>query len=408
MSQIFVYKARNLSGRIITGKVESENPRAAVELLRERNFFVVELRPARSSKFKPCGLPGLKIKIKDLAVFCRQFATMFEAGIPLLKCFNVLVQQTDNKRLQKILQEVAVDVEKGKSISEAFKSHKDLLPEILINMLAAGEVSGTLEQSLRRLASHFEKECDLKEKIKSAMTYPALVTVMAFMALIALMVFVVPIFVDIFNSMGTQLPLPTRIVIGVSNILSKYWYAALLFPLAVFFAMNRATSTEKGKEIADRLFLRLPIFGSLAHKSIIARFARTLATLLRSGVPLMQSMDIVEKVSGNSMVAKEISKAKENIREGERMAPVLTKSKIFPPMAVNMIAVGEETGALDDLLERLATFYEQEVEAAIARLSSILEPVLIAGVGAMVAFIALSIYLPLFGLAGAMQGGGMP
>lgn len=408
MPHLFAYRARNLSGHLLAGKIEAENQGAAVALLRAKNFFVVEINPVRGGfAFNLPRLLGLKIKIKDLAVFCRQFATMSEAGIPLLQCLNVLVQQTESKGLRKLLQEVVADIEKGKGLSEAFKSHKEYLPEIFINMLAAGEISGTLDQALGRLATHFERDHELREKIKSAMMYPAMVAGMAVLALIALMLLIVPIFVDIFTQMGATLPLPTRIVIGVSNALKKYGFTAPFLLFALYFGLQRATATERGKKIADRLLLKLPVFGKLAHKTIIARFARTLATLLRSGVPLMQSLETVEKVAGNTLVAREIAGAKENIREGERMAPIFMKSKIFPPMAINMIAIGEESGALDNLLERLAVFYEQEAEAMIARLSSILEPLLIAGVGVMVGFIAISIYLPLFGLSGAI-GGGMP
>jgi len=409
MPQVFAYRARNLSGGLLTGKIEAENQGAAVALLREKNLFVLAIKPVRSSGFNLTRLLGLKVKTKELAVFCRQFATMSEAGISILQCLNVLIQQTESKPLRKIIREVITGIERGKSLSEAFREHKALLPGIFINMLAAGEISGTLDQALGRLATHFEKEHELREKIKSAMTYPLLVAGMASLAMIFLMVFIVPIFVDIFTQMGAQLPLPTRLVLGVSNLISKSGHLVTLALVILFFALKRAIAREKGRKIVDRLVRRLPVAGPLTNKTVVARFARTLATLLRSGVPLMLSLETVEKVVGNTIAAEEIAAARENIREGERMAPMFSKSRFLPPMAVSMIAIGEESGALDDLLEKLAVFYEQEVEAMIARLSSLLEPLLIAGVGVMVGFIALSIYLPLFSLAGAMQGGsGMP
>ncbi len=400
---VFAYRARNLSGKLFAGRVEAENQAAALALLREKNLFVLELKPARIFSFnlRPAG----KIKTRALAVFCRQFATMSEAGLPLLPCLNILVQQTEDKALGKILREVAAAVEKGKSLSDAFKEHRRQLPPILINMLVAGEVSGTLDQALRRLAIHFEKEHELREKIKSAMTYPLLVAGMALVAMVFLMIFVVPIFVELFTGMGAQLPLPTRLVLGVSNLLTRYWYLLLLLLGALYFAFRRAAAGERGKEMIDRLLMRLPVAGPLTRKTLVARFARTLATLLRSGVPLLLSLETVENVAGNMLAAREIAAARENIREGERMAPVFSKSKFLSPMDVSMMAVGEESGALDDLLEKLAVFHEQEVETMVARLSSTLEPLLIAGVGVMVAFIALSIYLPLFGMAGAIQGG---
>lgn len=405
MAEMFAYKARNLSGRLVTGRVEADSRSAAMALLRERNYFVVEIKAVRPVQIDLGRLLRFKIGARDLAVFCRQFATMSEAGLSLMQCLNILVQQVENRSLRDILRQVVVDVEKGKSLSESFAAFKDRLPEIFINMLVAGEVSGTLDQALARLATHFEREHELREKIKSAMTYPLFVAGMSFAAMIALLVLVVPIFVDIFTQMGATLPLPTRILIGLSTLLSKYWFALPVGLAALFFGGRTWAATPKGRERIDRTLLRLPVVGPLVHKTVVARVARTLATLLRSGVPLMRSLETVEKVAGNTIAAREIAAARANIREGERMAPVLVKSAIFPPMAASMIAVGEESGALDDLLEKLAAFYEREVEAMIARLSSLIEPLLIAGVGVMVAFIALSIYLPLFGMAGAMQSG---
>ncbi len=409
MPQVFAYKARNLSGSLINGKVESDSQGGAVALLREKNYFVVEIKPARGFELDLDKLFGIKVKVKEISVFCRQFATMNEAGIPLLQCLHILVQQTESKRMGKILKEVAVGVEKGKSLSEAFKEYKQYLPEIFISMIASGEVSGTLDQALGRLAIHFEKEHQLREKVKSAMTYPLVVAGMSFACMVALLVIVVPVFVDIFNSMGVELPLPTRIVIFLSNMFKGYWYLVLLAAVAVFFMIKQIGATPGGRKVLDHLALKAPIFGKLTHKTIVARFARTLATLLKSGIPLMQSLETVESVSGNTLFAREIRGARVMISEGERMAPVLMRGKMFPPLAINLISVGEESGALDNLLEKLAVFYEQEVETMVGRLSSVIEPLLIAGVGIMVAFIALSIYMPLFGMANALQGGtGMP
>lgn len=408
MAQKFVYRARNLAGRVVTGRVEADTQAAAIASLREKNLFVVAIRPALPFQLDLYRLLNLKVRVRDLAVFCRQFAAMSEAGIPLLQCLRILAGQTENRKLREIVRDAATDIEKGKALSEAFRSHREHLPDLLINMLAAAEVSGTVDQALARLAAHFEKEHELRQKIRSAMTYPLLVAGMSFLAVIALLVLVVPVFVDIFTQMGATLPLPTRVLIGVSTFLSRYWYLLLPVAVALALALRRAAATERGRRLADRILLRLPVAGPLARKAVVARFARTLATLLQSGVPLLQALETLEKVIGSSTAAEEIARARERIREGERMAPVLAQSAVFPPMAASMVAVGEESGALDELLAKLAAFYEQEVEAAIARLSGLVEPLLIAGVGVIVAFIALSIYLPLFNLAGVMQGGGMP
>lgn len=407
MPQVFAFKGRDINGKLVSGRVEAEDQGSAIMLLREKSVFVFEIRPVRNLSIDLHKLLAVKIKTRDMAVFCRQFATMSEAGIPLLQCLNILVKQTENRILRKILQQVAVDVEKGRSLSESFRAYKDYLPEVFLNMVLAGEISGTMDLTMARLALHFEKEHEMREKVKSAMTYPLVIAGMAFIAVMVLIVLIVPVFVDIFNSMGAQLPLPTRILIGVSSFLIHYWYVVFLGSIALGVGGRRAVNTEKGRKLVDRLLLRLPVLGQLLNKTIVARFARTFATMIRSGVPLIQSMETLEKVSGNSVAAQEIAAARENIREGDRMAPVLMQSKIFPPMAVSMIAIGEESGTIDEMLDKLASFYEMEVQNMITRLSSIMEPLLIAGVGIIVAFIAISIYLPLFRLGGVM-GGGIP
>lgn len=405
MPQLFAYKARNLSGKLLTGKIEAESRDAAIAQLRNKNYYVVQINTAMDFKLDLDKLLNLKIKVKDLAVFCRQAATMIEAGIPLLQCLNILTQQTESKKLREILKAVVMDIENGKSLSEAFRIHQRYLPGIFIDMLTAGEVSGTLDQAMDRLANQFEKDHELKEKIKSAMTYPLVIGAFAFLAMVILLVVVVPIFVEIFEQVGAELPLPTRIMLGVSKACTNFWYLILPAPLLLYFGLKSFAATDRGKVITDRLLLKLPVYGKLTQKTITARFARTLATLLKSGVPLMQSLETVENVVGNTQVTKIIKAARENIKEGENMSPILLNASFFPPMAVNMIAIGEESGALDALLEKVAIYYEQEVETLVAKLSSVIEPLMIAGVGIMVGFIAVSIYLPLFGLSGAMQGG---
>lgn len=405
MPQLFAYKARNLSGKLLTGKIEAESRDAAIAQLRNRNYYVVQINPAVDFKLDLDKLLNLKIKVKDLAVFCRQAATMIEAGIPLLQCLNILTQQTESKKLREILKAVVMDIENGKSLSEAFRIHQRYLPGIFIDMLTAGEVSGTLDQAMDRLANQFEKDHELKEKIKSAMTYPLVIGAFAFLAMVILLVVVVPVFVEIFEQVGAELPLPTRIMLGFSKACTNFWFLILPAPLLLYFGLKSFAATDRGKVITDRLLLKLPVYGKLTQKTITARFARTLATLLKSGVPLMQSLETVENVVGNTQVTKIIKAARENIKEGENMSPILLNASFFPPMAVNMIAIGEESGALDALLEKVAIYYEQEVETLVAKLSSVIEPLMIAGVGIMVGFIAVSIYLPLFGLSGAMQGG---
>lgn len=400
------YRARNLSGRLLNGKIVADSPQEAIALLRQKNLFVVQLTPVSSWTFDFVRIFKKKISVRHLAVFCRQFATMVAAGIPLLKCLTILAEQTENKKLCTIIREIAVEIEKGKSMSESFRGYREDLPEILINMLAAGEVSGNIEQALERLAVHFEKEHELREKFRSAMSYPIFISGMAFLSVVVMITTVVPIFADIFAQSGTPLPLSTRILLGISTAITKYWYLLLGGAAILFFGLKRWSASESGRRVIDRLLLLIPIVGPLMTKTIVARFSRTLATLLQSGVPLLLSLETVGKMVGNTVMAGEIADAMHSVMEGERMAPVLARSKIFPPMAVSMIGIGEESGALDSMLEKLAFYYEQEVDGVISRLSSIMEPLLIAGVGILVGFIAISIYFPMFGLAGALQGGG--
>ncbi|MGB9792532.1 MAG: type II secretion system F family protein [Thermacetogeniaceae bacterium] len=390
---------------MIRGRVLAGSRREAIAFLRQRNLFAFQLTPANGWPIELDRFLKRRVAVRDLAVFCRQFATMVAAGIPLLQCLRTLAVQTENKRLRSIIAEVASDIEKGKSLSESLRGYKEELPEIMINMLAAGELSGNIEQTLERLAVHFEKEHELREKIRSAMSYPAFICGMAFLSVVVLITTVVPIFADIFAQSGTPLPLSTRILLGISRAVTKYWYLLLGGAAILFFGVRRWYAAEGGRRAIDRLLLRLPIVGPLMAKTIVARFSRTLATLLQSGVPLLLSLETVGNVVGNSVVAGEIADIMRGVKEGERIAPVLAKSKVFPPMAVSVIGVGEESGALDKMLEKLASFYEQEVDAVISRLSSIVEPLLIVGVGVLVGFIAVSIYFPMFGLAGALQGG---
>lgn len=406
MPQIFRYKARNLSGKLISGKVRCDSPGGVAALLREKNCFAVDIKPDRSVNFSIKKIIDIKIDIKSMAILCRQFSAMLEAGLPLLRCLGTLKAQTENKRLSIILQEVIICVEKGMGLSNAFSIHRVCLPEIFINMVAAGEAGGNLDQVMSHLTTQFEKEHRTREKIKSAMIYPLLVAVMVFVSVAALMVFVVPVFAGVFDAMGAELPLPTRLVIGFSSMLAGHWYLFLLTAAVLLLVLKRISANDNSSMIITRMVLKMPLLGKLARQMIIARFTRTLANLIMSGMPLVQSLEIVESTSGSSLVAHEIRQARKSISEGGKLASALGKSALFPPMVVQMIAVAEEAGGISSMLERLAVFYEEEVESLYSSLSSVIEPLLIALMGLIVAFIALSIYLPLFGMADVMQTGG--
>jgi type IV pilus assembly protein PilC len=419
MAQAYSYRARNLSGGIVTGRIQADSVSAVNALLRARNLFVVQVKQARPQTAIGMDLDiglifknafKLKIGVRTLAIFCRQFGTMNQAGIPILQCLQILSKQAEDGQMKKVLGGVTAEIEKGSGLSEAFRKHKQYFPDIFISMIAAGELSGTMDQAMDRLAVTFEKDSALRSKIQSAMTYPMVIAGMALIAVISLLIFVVPTFVDIFKQAGAPLPLPTLILVGLSNVMIHYWWLILpLLFIVIPVGIKQTLATKRGRRAMDRILLRMPILGNMITKNVVARFSRNLATLLKSGIPLVQALETVEEIVGNTVAAEDIARARANIKEGDLMSPVLAASKFFPPMTVSMIAVGEESGSLDVLLEKLAVFYEQEVEAIVAGLSSTIEPLMILGVGCLIGFIAISIYLPLFGLSGAMQAGsGVP
>ncbi|HHV35405.1 MAG TPA: type II secretion system F family protein [Syntrophomonadaceae bacterium] len=400
METSFYYKARNLAGEQVTGKVKSDTRQAALGLLHSKDLFVINisqrvLRPRIQ-------LPKGRVRIRELAVFCRQFAIMNAAGIPLLQSLHDLGEQTTDKLLQKVISEAVVSLERGKSLSEAFHANSDSLPPIMINMLTAAEVSGSLDLALERLADNFEKEVQVREKIKSALTYPVLVAVVALLAVAVLLVYVVPIFVDVFEQVGASLPAATRLLLALSSVLRQYSPVVVLSLPLLFLAVKYAQKIKIVYTTRDRLFLTLPGVSSITIGITISRFAHTLSMLLKSGLPLLESLAVTEKVVGNSIAALEISEARRGIEAGERIAPAFLKSRVFPKMIVSMIETGEESGALVEILEKLGSYYDQDVEVTITRMASLLEPALITVVGIMVGFIALSIYLPLFGLSGSL------
>jgi type IV pilus assembly protein PilC len=397
---------------MVTGRVQADNVSAATTLLRARNLFVVKIKQstAQTALNLDIGLAfksafKMKVGVRTLAIFCRQFATMNQAGIPILQCLQILTKQTEDSQMQKVLSDISAEIERGSGLSEAFRKHREQLPDIFISMIAAGELSGTMDQAMERLAVTFEREHALHSKIQAAMTYPMMIAGMAVVAVIALLIFVVPTFVSIFQQAGATLPWPTLILLALSNTMVHYWWIILpLLFIVIPVGIQQTLATRPGRRAMDRILLRLPVVGPMITKNVVARFSRNLSTLLQSGIPLVQALETVEEIVGNTVAADNIAQARASIREGDLMSPVLANSKFFPPMTISMIAVGEESGALDVLLEKLAVFYEQEVEAMVTSLSSTIEPLMILGVGCLVGFIAISIYLPLFGLSGAMQG----
>ncbi len=388
MVQKYKYRARNKRGKIVRGIISAESSIAATGILRQKDLYVVDIKPVKGFNLLHLTLFHPRVTTKDLALFCRQFSTMVTCGIPIIQCLNILIRQTGNKRLANAVRGMIEMLEKGQSLSDTARAYPGVFPRIFVSMLHAGEVGGSLDAIMERLADHFEKEHDLREKIKSAMTYPALVAVVALLALAAQMVFILPTFIEILIDYNARLPLATQIVLGTSNFIRHYWYIIAGALVILVFVCKGFVTTRRGRVIADTLVLRLPVFGGLIRRMIISRFSRTLGILLASGVPLLQAFDVVKKVAGNAQVESIIAES---------------ASGFFPPMVTRVISIGEETGTLDVMLKRMAQFYDREVDYRVARLSSAMEPLLVLSMGLLVGVIMLSVMLPLFSIVSSID-----
>ncbi|MDF9408609.1 type II secretion system F family protein [Pelotomaculum isophthalicicum JI] len=395
----FFYKARSKNGRLVTGKLEAGDRREAIDMIGKRELFLVEIKEVSADRYIiPVDIFHKRVSARELALICHQLATMTQAGIPLLQCLNILIQQCDNGILKRTLKKVTEHLKEGMSLADSLKSYPKVFPPLLINMVNSGEVSGMLDQVLNRLAMNMQKEYELIEKIKSAMTYPAAVLVVAIVSVVALLTFVIPKFISLLNSMMAPIPFATRLIVQFGSIFHDYWYLAAFSFSGVVFCYKRAITTERGRILKDKTIIKIPVIGPLIQKMIISRFCRSFSALLKSGVPVLQSLDVVKNITGNYVVIKSIEEAERSIKKGDGISLPLHKSGVFPPMVIRMIAIGEETGAVDTLLEKVADFYEKEVEELVARLSSLIEPVLIVGVGGIIGFIILSIMLPMFSM----------
>lgn len=403
---VFVYEARDAGGQLKKDKIEAPNMRMATQRLQEQKMTVINIKeqsgnPAQADvlgwyqKFK-------KVNEQALVVFSRQFATMINAGLAMVRCLDILSEQTEDKKLQTTLIQVRRDVEGGSTLSNALAKHPTVFSTLYTSMVKAGEMGGVLDEVLERLAGFMEKDFGLKKKVKSALTYPVVILIMALGIVFFLVTYILPTFVQLFEGMSLQLPLPTKILIGVTKgARNPYIFIPALGLFgAGMFALNRYVATPLGRKQYDLMKLNVPVFGLLNKKVAISRFCRTLGTLLSSGVPIMQALEIVGKASGNEIIAMTVGKIRESIREGESIASPLGASGMFPPMVTQMVAVGEETGNLDAMLSKISDFYDTEVEYLLASLTSMLEPIMIVGMGAVVGFIVISVFLPLYQLIG--------
>jgi len=397
MAIVYQWSGKTPKGIIESGEITAATKDEVIAQLRKRNITatVVIEKPKKVSRF---GLGG-KVKDKDIVVFTRQFATMIDAGLPLVQALDILSTQVENKSFGKVLAQVKIDVESGSTYADALKKYPRVFSELYANMVAAGEAGGILDTILNRLSAYIEKAMKLKKKVKGAMVYPAVVTSIAVMVIAVIMIFVVPTFSKMFTTLGGTLPLPTRIVINLSNFIAGIGgllVAGAIVAIVVFIVQFRRT--EKGKHITDKILLRLPIFGMLINKVAVAKFTRTLGTLVSSGVPILDGLEITAKTSGNKVIEYAIMEVRKGVVGGKTLAEPIMKAKVFPPMVTHMIAVGESTGALDAMLGKIADFYDDEVDASVSNLTAMMEPMLMVFLGTAVGFIVISMYLPIFKL----------
>jgi len=398
---IFKWEGRGLKGQIKKGEFEAPDEAAVRIYLRQQNIIPTKIvSKGKEIKF---ALPfKQKVKQRSIAIFTRQLATMIDAGLPLVQSLEILSSQQDHKLFKNIIREIREDVEGGSTFAAALKKHPGTFDDLYTNLVVAGEEGGILDTILLRLAGYIEKAEALKKKVKSALVYPSAIVSVAVIVVMILMIFVIPVFETMFGAAGQTLPLPTLIVLGMSKLIKKYVVIIIPLCILIFFLLRKYHQTENGRAVIDSLLLKMPVFGPLFKKIAVARFSRTLGTLVSSGVPILDGLTIVSKTSGNKTIETAILNARASIREGETIADPLGRSAIFPPMVIQMISVGESTGALDSMLSKIADFYEEEVDVAVGNLTSLLEPLLMVFLGVVIGGVVISMYLPIFQMASAV------
>jgi type IV pilus assembly protein PilC len=394
----FDYSVRNREGKIVSGRLEAESQAQVAQKLKQMGYAPIAIAEYKAGINRELKIPGFgnRVKLKDLAVMSRQFATMVSSGLSLLRALSILAEQTENKELARVLAEVRNDVETGTALSAGLAKHPNVFPPLFVNMTRAGEVGGFLDSVLLQIAENYEAEVKLKGKIKSAMTYPTVVFIIAILAVIGMLLFIVPIFAKMFDQLGGELPAPTKILVFMSNVM-KYGAPFLFVGFIVFVVVwRRVKNTEKVRNFVDPLKLKLPVFGPLFQKIALSRFARNLGTMLRSGVPILQSLEIVADTTGNVVVGRAVRDVQDSVRRGESLAGPLADHAVFPPMVVQMMSVGEDTGALDSMLHKISEFYDQEVESTAEALTSLIEPLMIAVLGGIIGSMIIALYMPIF------------
>ncbi len=402
----FEYSVRDTQGRVQKGALEASSKEAVASKLRDMHLAPISIDEISTGGLNTeIKIPGLsdRIKLKDIAVMARQLATMISSGLSLLRALTILAEQTENEALARIIFEVRSDVESGRSLSVSLQKHPKVFPPLMINMVRAGEVGGFLDDVLVSVAENFEADVKLRGKVKSAMTYPVVVFVIAVLAVIGMLLFIVPIFAQMFDDLGGELPFLTQILVAMSNGL-KVGLLPFLVVLGVGIYLWRANKNKRGfREKVEPMYLKAPVFGGLVQKIALARFSRNLGAMLRSGVPILQSLEIVGEASGNIVIENAANDVRDSVRTGNSLARPLSEHKIFPPMVVQMMAVGEDTGALDTMLDKIADFYDAEVEATTEQLTSLIEPLMIAVLGGIIGFMVIGLYMPIFSIFELVQ-----
>jgi len=395
----YTYKALDQRGAAASGEIEGDSKAAAAAALRNRGLTVLDMNEANKGLHMDLNFMT-RIKAKDLTVFSRQFATMVSSGLSMLRCLYVLEEQTPNKKFAKVIGAVKSDVEAGIALSDALEKHPAVFSKLFVSMVRAGEIGGILDEVLNRVATQLEKEDSIRRAVKSAMVYPIMIGSFAILVMIGMVMFLIPLFASMYKDLGdAKLPMLTQIMINVSNAIKGYWFIVLPAIILIIWLLRRFKRSDRGRELWDRFKLHIPMgIGEIVRKLAVARFSRTLGTLVTSGVPILQALDITGQAAGNVVIEKAMKEVQQSVKEGQSITGPLEKISVFPAMVTQMISVGEETGSLDAMLNKIADFYEDEVNASVKSLTSILEPILMLGVGALVGLVVISMYLPIFNM----------
>jgi len=398
MATTYQYSVRDRGGKLVSGKLVADSQAALVARLKGMGYAPVSITETNAGMRKEISLPGRKpkVKLKDLAVFSRQFATMINSGLSLLRALTILTEQTENKSLARVLGEVRNEIESGSALSVAMGKHPKVFPPLMVNMTKAGEVGGFLDVVMLRIAENFEAEVRLRGKVKAAMTYPVVVFIMAILMCTGMLIFIVPVFAKMFSTLGGELPAPTKLLVFLSKSLRLIGPFLLVLLVVGFQVWQRIKHQDRVRDVVDPLKLKAPVFGKLFQKISLSRFSRNLGTMMSSGVPILQSLDIVADTTGNRVLAHAVRDVQESVRSGESLAKPLESHPVFPPMVVQMMAIGEDTGALDTMLLKISDFYDQEVEATTEALTALIEPLMIAFLGAVVGSMIIALYMPIF------------